>query len=76
MFTPADASRTQRRRQAKEARGIEVAHRKALMDLRRQQLEALKAERRNAAGLGRYPAHRRHTRYLVRDQIRFPTPPP
>ncbi|HLY83561.1 MAG TPA: hypothetical protein VKQ71_11280 [Acidimicrobiales bacterium] len=51
LFTPADASRKERRGRERNARGIETAHRTALMDARRRELEAVRAERRNAAYL-------------------------
>jgi hypothetical protein len=53
LFTPAGTDRSERRRRRSEARGIGLAHRKALMNQRRAEIEALKAEQRAAAYLPR-----------------------
>jgi hypothetical protein len=51
LFTPADADRKERRRQSDEARAITVAQRKAWLERRQAEIEAVKAERRTAAYL-------------------------
>ena len=51
LFTPAGTGRRHRRQQAREARGIEVAQRRAWMERRRAEVEAVKAEQRSAGYL-------------------------
>jgi hypothetical protein len=51
LFTPADTGRRHRRHHAREARGIEAAQRKAWMERRRVEVEAVKAEQRSAGYL-------------------------
>ena len=53
LFTPAGTDRSERRRQHSAARGIGLAHRKALMNQRRAEIVALKDEQRAAAYLPR-----------------------
>jgi hypothetical protein len=48
LFTPAEAGREGRRHQTRQARAIELAQRKAWMERRRNEIEAIKAERRSA----------------------------
>ena len=59
LFTPADAGRGGRRHQTRQARAIVAAQRKAWMERRRDEIEAIKAERRSAAYL---PGGRRKRR--------------
>ena len=51
LFTPADVGRGDRRHQARQARAIVAAQRKAWMERRRDEIEAIKTERRAAAYL-------------------------
>ena len=53
LFTPADLARKDRRHQRKLARGVEVAQRKALLEQRRTEIDAAKAEQHAAAYLPR-----------------------
>ena len=53
LFTPADLARRDRRHQEKLARSVEVAQRTALLELRRREIDAVKAEQRGAAYLPR-----------------------
>ena len=51
LFTPAGTGRRHRRHHAREARGIEVAQRKAWMERRQAEIEAVRAEQRSAGYL-------------------------
>ena len=53
LFTPAEAARKDRRHQRRLARGVEVAQRKALLEQRRMDIDAAKAEQHAAAYLPR-----------------------
>ncbi|MGH9030186.1 MAG: ATP-binding protein, partial [Acidimicrobiales bacterium] len=53
LFTPADTGRRERRREARSARAIEQAQRRAIMAQRRRDIETVKAERRAPAYLPR-----------------------
>ena len=51
LFTPSDVGRGDRRHQTRQARAIVLAQRKAWMERRRDEIEAIKTERRSAAYL-------------------------
>lgn len=53
LFTPADLARKDRRHQRRLARGVEVAQRKAVLEQRRMEIDAAKAEQHAAAYLPR-----------------------